>query len=51
MAKEEKANKKRGEMRPFLDLLEDEFQEESSENHQGKTSIVLSCSYSNSCDI
>ena len=50
MAKEEKASQKQGEMRPFLDLLEDEFQDESSENHEGKTLIVLSCSYKyNSC--
>ena len=37
MAKEEKASDK-CEMRLFLCLLEDQFEEGSSENHQGKTS-------------
>lgn len=37
MAKQEKASQKKCAMRPFLGLLEDEFEEESSENRQGKT--------------
>ena len=37
MAKEEKASEK-CEMRLFLCLLEDQFEEGSSENRQGKTS-------------
>ena len=37
MAKEEKASQRKCKMRPFLALLEDEFEEESTENRQGKT--------------